>query len=458
MPNEPPDPETVNALRKIIEAFIEMRLEPKRKDLEKKLENEDNFDKRDSLSKELRVLLAKYQRETWLEDAAIRAGQLQVVTHAIKYTYPIKHAPLDAKASNIYQPESSSSEKDAWVGTHTLGRAYSDDVVGNAAALDVYKFLKLEYEGQSLLNRILARDLAVSAAFSDRQEEANRWMEQFAEITGNNKLPTSHTLAKQVYFPLQSGDYHLLAPLFPTSLVHTVYQHLQEVRFSEATKEAKQARKEWKSHPNGYREYPKLLVQSFGGTKPQNISQLNSERGGKNTLLPSFPPTWYSAPVRLPLGITTVFGRWFGSRPVVRELTRGLANFLTSTRHNTVHIRHARASLVERIGDELWQFSAEIYQLPSGWSDTPECRLDQTEALWLDPGREESDESFAAQRRRGDWQEEVASRFGNWLNQQLIYHSKRNNNDLPMGEVEHNEWKSQIAPVLASIHKELAHE
>lgn len=27
------------------------------------------------------------------------------------------------------------------------------------------------------------------------------------------------------------------------------------------------------------REYPNLAVQKFGGTKPQNISQLNSERG-----------------------------------------------------------------------------------------------------------------------------------------------------------------------------------
>ena len=53
----------------------------------------------------------------------------------------------------------------------------------------------------------------------------------------------SHTLAKQLYFPLPDDGYHLLAPLFPTALVHGVHTHLQEARFSDAAKAARAARR-----------------------------------------------------------------------------------------------------------------------------------------------------------------------------------------------------------------------
>ena len=253
---------------------------------------------------------------------------------------------------------------------------------------------------------------------------------------------------------MPTGDYHLLAPLFPTSLVHAVYTHLQESRFSDAVKQARQAHKEEKAHPNGYREYPHLAMQKFGGTKPQNVSQLNSERRGENWLLPSLPPVWLNEVARPPLGIPTIFERWFGARPEVRKLTKILAHFLASTSYNNQNIRNTRTKLVEGLSDALWQCAAEIQELPSGWSAIPECKLDQNEALWLDPKRTEDDEAFAIQRDRGDWQVAIASRFGNWLNGQLIYHSK-SDNPLPLGSAEHREWQKVV---IDTFREELAHE
>ena len=250
MSHAPPEREAVTGLRAVIEAFIQARLEPKQEKIEKQLEKENDPDNRTVLSEELQTLRAKYQREAWLEDAARRACQLQMVTHAIKYTHPSAK-----EGSNIYVSEVDFCKENALVGTHTLGSACADDIAGNAAALDVYQFLKLEYAGQSLLSRVLAKDATLAVAFSEQSEQANTWLEGFAAITTSKGGFSSHTLTKQVYFPLQSGDYHLLAPLFPSSLMDTIYHHFRSTRFSEEVKQARQAHKEEKPHPHGYREY-----------------------------------------------------------------------------------------------------------------------------------------------------------------------------------------------------------
>ena len=424
-----------SALRALVESFIQERLNAKLDKLK-----EDESEKRQEL-------LAAYQREVWLEDAARRVNQIQLVTHALKYTHP------SAQGTSLYAPKGMDGDETPLVGTFSLGAERTDDVVGNAAALDVYKFLKLSYEGKTLLARVLDKDPALIAAFSDDQVRGQHWVETFATITQDKNRTASHKLAKQLYFPLDNkGDYHLLAPLFSTSLVHGVYRRISEDRFGEAGKAAREARREGKPFAHGFREYPNLAVQKFGGTKPQNVSQLNSERHGENWLLASLPPTWHSEKVRPPLSVKTVFGRWFGRRRSVRELTQTLRQFLTKTAYTNVRIRQTRAALVNRIADELVQFAAEVRELPPGWSKSAECRLDAAEAYWLDPGRTREDADFALQRQIINWQDEICARFGNWLNREL-QHDK-----LPLGEAEQGEWKGVLDKMLGMIRIEIAHD
>ena len=79
------------------------------------------------------------------------------------------------------------------VSTASLGADVMQDVVGNAAALDVYKFLKQEYEGRTLLERVRSNDPAMAAAMSDDKELADDFMQGLAAITGGDKDPASHT-------------------------------------------------------------------------------------------------------------------------------------------------------------------------------------------------------------------------------------------------------------------------
>jgi len=420
----------VSALKTLILDFIQER----QRDKMDKLKPGDESKRQE--------MLDTYRPQVWLADAAKRVAQIQLVNFGVKFTHP------DARGSSLYLEGIGIQAADL-IGTHSLSGESEGDAVGNAAALDVYKFLKLAHEDQNLLKRSIDGDAALRAALSDNPTQAKEWMRSFAAITSRRGALSSHTLAKQLYFPLPKSGYHLLAPLFPTSLAHKVYVTIQKDRFSDASKAARQAYREDQPWHQGYCEYPNLAIQKFGGTKPQNISQLNSERRGESYLLPSCPPNWQRAAIKPPTRMKSVFTGWFGRRPAVRELSHSLKDFLARASHNNRRIRQTRRDLVIAIRDELMQFAAELHELPAGWSAEPGCHLDTIEALWLDPYRAESDEDFARELRHGDWRGEVCSRFAKWLNSAI------QTSRTPMGDAEYGEWHSDLEDEMRMISMEI---
>ena len=448
-----PDPSDVAALRSLMDAFIHERLTAKLDKLK-----DDEQDKRAELQ-------TSHQRKKWLADAARRVAWLQMATHTLKPLHP------DAKGTEIYLAEPICQDANL-VGTHILGSQRTADVVGNAAALDVFKFLKLEHAGQSLLNRALGGDTALFAAFDDNPEQAQSLMHAFAGIVQAKGSPASHTLAKQLYFPLGEhgqGSYHLLAPLYPTALVHQWHLTLQEHRFGDAAKAARLARREQRDYPHGYHDYRGLVMQNFGGTKPQNISQLNSERGGQTALLPSHPPDWQQQGLRAPLHQRSVFSTRgsFIKQDGVRDMVKSLRSYLAVRRKqtSTTDIRDETARRVDEIVAMLLTYQDLLQQMEPGWSLDQNCTLDAVERRWLDPLADDASEddaadiqewtsdpvllAFLAQESddalptdaRNDvthWQRAIALRFADWLNAAIS--TARNS----MADDEHHEWAKLI--------------
>jgi CRISPR-associated protein Csy1 len=424
MTSESSDETGRQQVRAVIETFIADRLAAKLDGLK-----EGDDEKREKLREE-------YEPENWLASAAKRVSQIRLVTHAVKYSHP------DARGTSVHAPKELIPEP--LIGTS--GPGLVDDVVGNAAALDVFKFLRLEVSGASLLQRAQAEDAELLAALSPDSAQAQSWCKAFAGITESAETTSSDTLAKQLYFPLQEGGYHLLAPLYPSSLAHLIHQRIQHTRFSGEAKSAREARRNQAVHA-GYCEYPDVATRAFGGSKPQNISQLNSERGGVGYLLPSLPPQWTAQGIRPPAAVTTIFSGWLQRhstelRRLVREMKQYLEGLPSDRERSTVDMRERRAAYVDAIVDEVLFVTAQVQVLPAGWSAEPGCQLDPAECCWLDPLRAESDEGFAALCRRGTWMEEVAHRFANWLNG-LLYSEK-----LPMADAEHHEWRGVFFDVL----------
>ena len=146
-------------LRELIQSFLTERLDGKLEALQPG----------DSKRTELQM---QFAWRTWIDDAARRSAQIQCATHTLK---PI-HS--DARGSSLYVAPHDLPVLDE-VGSHCLGSAYADDVVGNAAALDVFKFLKLAHEGRTLLQLACAQDTDLAQAFSTDPDEARQWMTAF---------------------------------------------------------------------------------------------------------------------------------------------------------------------------------------------------------------------------------------------------------------------------------------
>lgn len=422
-------------IRSTIAAFLQERLQSKLDKLK-----EGDVETRQKLTD-------GHQPVVWIADAVHRSGWIQQVSHPIKFTHPSADGSCLSSAGN---PQAGVLE----LGTHSLAGEGAPDVVGNAAALDVYKFLRLNVDGRSLLEWAIDRDPAFAEALSEDPAQAAEWMAAFAALPDPKGKPASHKLAKQLYWPAGNGAYHLLAPLLSSSLAHAVHRRIAEDRFSEAAKAAREAERAGKAHPQGYRDYPNLAIQSFGGSKPQNVSQLNSERRGQNYLLASLPPIWRSAAIHPPLKTETVFARYFERRSEVRRLVEALKKFLhrVADAKNNERIRATRHQMVADLCDQALLMTAELRELEPGWSAGAECRLNLDEQCWLDPERRLTDEEFAAHYRRGDWRDEVCRRFANWLNSRL------KTDKTLFGGSEALEWKGMLEQELKMLREELGDE
>ncbi len=421
-----------NLTSKILE-YIQSRASDKLEDLDKsiaKLTNSDNAAdqaKLEKLEQKKRDEQEKFKPVNWLTDAAKRAKQIQLVTHALKYIHG------DAKGTNIfYQNNESNDSLKNYIGTHSIEKP-NIDIVGNAAALDVGRLLmQIKHNDQTLADSILVDDISPLRPIAVDEQQAHEWLAGFKEVFNSKEL-SSHKLAKQVYWPVDES-YHLLSPLFASSFAQTVYDKrkaMREIQFS----------KEEDVQANGYRVFPNLAVQTFGGTKPQNISQLNSQRGGKNYLLDARPPTWERVE-KPPLNTESIFNSIYPSKAYKRA--KRLQKYLEKAfkRGRNFDMKLYREAGVDELVEILMLLAASIHSLPAGWSEDDSCNLSLEEKLWLDPKRAEFAQDFQYEMDKKQWHEQVAVRFATWLN--AILESKI----LAMGEVEHREWSSLVTQEL----------
>ncbi len=433
-------PQRSAELRAVIVEFLNKRLADKLDGI--KGDDEKAFKERERWR-------AKFEQTAWLSDAANRVTQIQLVTHVLKATHP---DPKISQATNLYVLPTQLTKTNL-VGSHVLDDGFAPDVTGNAAALDVYGFLTEPYQSGTLLDLARAGDPDFLQALSNDQDEAQKWMVAFASIDlPRCPKPTSHTLAKQLYWPVDTDDvhadasYHLLAPLYASSLAHKVFETLQDDRFSDEAKAAREARKAGQFSERPVREYPNLAVQQLGGTKPQNISQLNSERRGHNSLLASLPPVWRSMEIKPLLGSESLFPR-YSRRPGVKAALRDLLAFLKTDPKGNKPTHQRRAALVDTLIDEFLQLRAELRSLPPGWSQQPDCALTDLHARWLDPtGCAQADAEFS-RNPPTDVAERISAAFATWLNAQM-------RSPLLVGDDEFAVWRKEMLTQIEAEERE----
>ncbi|PSU00951.1 type I-F CRISPR-associated protein Csy1 [Photobacterium iliopiscarium] len=405
----------------LIQAYIEQRRQTKLDEIEKKKNVKNGVSEIElaTLNEQIQTAYQDFDIQIWLTSAAVRAKQISLATHAVKFTHgSAKGSNILALASNTDAPYLDSSA----IVTPAV------DAVGNAAALDVAKLLQLDDRNATLAVYLSQGDDHVLRPLASSDEQCQLWadgLRQALEV----KTPSSHTLAKQIYFPIGDNQYHLISPLYSSALAHELFHQVQHSRFSDEMKAARDARKKNQPSDVDVVRYSNLAVTISGGSKPQNISQLNSKRYGKTYLFPCTAPDWksqYQPPM---------FGsNWFDSREVGRDtyyLVKLLAEFLVKVKllDSNIRIRQRRDQLADQILDSILTLAAPHQVNAKGWSETSE--LSPAQQCWLDPQAEHL--------YSGDWQTEISRDFGLWLNNRL---EKASQQQLMLGSEALQHWQA----------------
>jgi len=426
-----------------IQTYIGQRLNAKLEAIDKELVKESITEsQRDKLLEDRNTLSEEYVPREWLERAAKRASQINFVTHAPKFTHS------DSKASGalcVDQPK----DKNELVVTASLVTPELD-IVGNAAALDVASFLKLkDTDGRSLADYLRLGDASPLAQFANSDSELNQWLNGFAQALENPKVQ-SHALAKQLFFPV-ADSYHLLSPLYASSLSQTLTHRIRHQLFSENAKDARDARKNNQPSDLPIVSFPKLGIVEYGGSKPQNISKLNSERGGRGYLLDCQPPTWRFMG-KLP---QTSLQFWRQLERITWLTLQELREYL-GKHQNSPAVRRIKDPINEQVNaivESFFRLTANIRLLgqeqggSSSWSDQME--FTPALALLLNPERAELDAEFREVRELKEWPGEIGKEFGIWLNQQL------KTDDLNFGDTERNHWAKIIKNTVSRLRDDL---
>ena len=338
----------------------------------------------------------EFALETWLPKAAKRAKQLSLVSHLGKFSHP------SAKTRSIIA--TCAYHNDGFVRS---GNVDADlDVFGNAAALDVYKFLSLFMQnGKTVLENLEEKTADIQQQFSLKSATFEEIQIGLLAIKQDNGSDYTSEKVKQVYFPV-ADDYHLLSILTPSGLLFKLKERITAMRFSEQTKQARDAKRNGVFHEQGFAELYGLTVIGFGGTKPQNISVLNSQNYGQAYLLPSLPPTLQKRTLQPPKR------NFFKNSLNPWDYKDSFQTFhqLIVGDYGNADMRQGRDNVIGFIVSEVIAQMWRIRQLEQGWSKQEVYQhLPLYQKHWLDQGCEQEREADDV------WLEKVKTELARWF-------------------------------------------
>lgn len=390
---------SIKFMKEIIKEFLLERKNDKIKKIKSDLSEEERQEVLNDLENQFSLKL-------WIEDASKRASQLYMVSHPSKFSHP------NAQTSAIISDNK--KENDGYLRSGNV--EYELDVLGNAAALDVYKFLLLkDSQENTILSHLEKSSDEIKSIFSNENIDFQKVKEGFLLIKKPDKSKKTNRLVKQVYFPITNSNekesYHLLSILTPSGLLVKVKEQIDNIRFSENSKKVREFRKKNKQPEENisYEDILDLTMIGYGGTKPQNISVLNSRNGGKFYLLSSLPPELEKRKVRLPNNNFFKDTLWIKNY----EKEFGYLNKVIFDKRNNIKNRDFRAELINSTINKVLEEVFKIRDFGKGWSNEEHYeKLPKSQKIWLDDfylkDRENNED-------KDSWDEEISSDFARWI-------------------------------------------
>lgn len=359
----------------------------------------------------------------WFDAMVMHMNECHLASHVGKFTNP-----------DIKTTVCSHSKKVA--GYVTTG--------GSTCSLDI--LIPAQYLGSaSLLLSPVTPDKNVLEAVITRDKELEKELELLSlpieklqkkvqeMLEDSQKEPeATDTHLRQVYFPIAEGKYHLLSVMPSSSLALEMYQRIRAINGHKIDC----CNKKSENYGKPCEEVTGLTMIGFGGSKPLNISALNSRCGGKTYLLSSLPPSLPARKIRLPKSDFFRESIWYKQQS--SALYR-LHAYMKQDR-NTIEIRQAIHDLVDEMISAVLFAAYQIRAEKIGWNEEEAySQLPTAQKIWLD-------DAYAEERKETSWSDDISSSFARWVIRS--YEKLLGEDAIKLGDAEHGFIKKQMETVL----------
>jgi CRISPR-associated protein Csy1 len=293
-----------------------------------------------------------------------------------------------------------------------------------------------------MLGKILCNNPLALKPYAQDDAQLQQWQKQFNQAF-NEKNKSSHTLAKQVYFPVPSENgYHLLTPLVSSSLAQIIHERVWATRQKDSLVREARRNKTYSQEIDSLFQTAILKV-TQSSKAHTNVSNLNSSgnRSGQLFVFPAIPPQWQTQ-TKPPIHVKTLFNKQLAVQ--AREPLTELKNLLLAIKANKLSVNLQRKRLIRShitdISDVVFDYAAQIQGLKQHISWSKESQLPVHQQYWLDPLR--PDEEFQTAKATVDWSSDLVIDFSKWINLHIKH------KQLTIGMTHEKQWQKLFAPLL----------
>lgn len=359
----------------------------------------------------------------WFDAMVMHMNECHLASHVGKFTNP-----------DIKTTVCSHSKKVAGYVT-TGGSTCSLDILTPAQYLGSASLLLSPVTpDKNVLEAVITRDKELEKELELLSLPIEKLQKKVQEmLEDSQKEPeATDTHLRQVYFPIAEGEYHLLSVMPSSCLALEMYQRIRAINGHKIDC----CNKKSENYGKPCEEVTGLTMIGFGGTKPQNISALNSRCGGKTYLLSSLPPSLPARKIRLPKSDFFRESIWYKQQS--SALYR-LHAYMKQDR-NTIEIRQAIHDLVDEMISAVLFAAYQIRAEKIGWNEEEAySQLPTAQKIWLD-------DAYAEERKETSWADDISSSFARWVIRS--YEKLLGEDAIKLGDAEYGFIKKQMETVL----------
>lgn len=359
----------------------------------------------------------------WFDAMVMHMNECHLASHVGKFTNP-----------DIKTTVCSHSKKVAGYVT-TGGSTCSLDILTPAQYLGSASLLLSPVTpDKNVLEAVITRDKELEKELELLSLPIEKLQKKVQEmLEDSQKEPeATDTHLRQVYFPIAEGEYHLLSVMPSSSLALEKYQRIRAINGHKIDC----CNKKSENYGKPCEEVTGLTMIGFGGSKPLNISALNSRCGGKTYLLSSLPPSLPARKIRLPKSDFFRESIWYKQQS--SALYR-LHAYMKQDR-NTIEIRQAIHDLVDEMISAVLFAAYQIRAEKIGWNEEEAySQLPTAQKIWLD-------DAYAEERKETSWADDISSSFARWVIRS--YEKLLGEDAIKLGDAEHGFIKKQMETVL----------